>query len=96
VFKSECPHYSLALFSRFICTCTTSKKIEFASKRTLCFFAKKSPEYANNRVKKLVIYYNITATLCSNVAIIEAIMAGTYSLKRFLKNTPSREKHKDK
>ena len=26
----------------------------------------KSPEYANNRVKKLVIYYNITATLCKN------------------------------
>ena len=23
----------------------------------------KSPEYANNRVKKLVMYYNITATL---------------------------------
>ena len=26
----------------------------------------KSPEYANNRVKKLVIYYNITATLCKS------------------------------
>ena len=35
VFTSERPHYSLALFSSFICTCTFSKKIEFASKRTL-------------------------------------------------------------
>ena len=34
---------------------------------------------------------------CSNFAIIEAIMAGTYSLNRFLqKKTPSTEKHKDK
>jgi len=24
------------------------------------------PEYANNQVKKLVIYYNITATLCKS------------------------------
>ena len=35
VFTSERPHYSLALFSSFIYTCTFSKKIEFASKRTL-------------------------------------------------------------
>ena len=35
VFTSERPHYSLALFPRFICTCPFSKKIEFASKRTL-------------------------------------------------------------
>ena len=34
--------------------------------------------------------------ICSNVAIIEAIMAGTNSLKRFLKKTPGTEKHKDK
>ena len=33
VFTSERPHYSLALFSSFIYTCTFSKKIEFASKR---------------------------------------------------------------
>ena len=33
--NSERPHYSLALFSSFIYTCTFSKKIEFASKRTL-------------------------------------------------------------
>ena len=32
----------------------------------------------------------------SNFVIIEAIMAGTYSLKRFVKKTPSTEKHKDK
>ena len=31
-----------------------------------------------------------------NFAIIEAIMAGTYSLKPFLKNTPGTEKHKNK
>ena len=42
--------------------CTTSQK-KFASKRTLGYFPKKSPEYANNQGKKLVIYYNITATL---------------------------------
>ena len=34
------------------------KKIEFASKRTLGYFPKKFPDYANNRVKKLVICYN--------------------------------------
>ena len=62
-FTSERPHYSLALFSSFICTCTTSKKIEFALKRTLGYFPKNSPEYAYNRVKTLVIYYNITPTL---------------------------------
>ena len=33
-FAIEHPHYSLALFSSFICTCTFSKKIEFASKGT--------------------------------------------------------------
>ena len=31
-----------------------------------------------------------------NFAIMEAIMAGTYSLKRFLQKTPGTEKHKDK
>ena len=30
VFTSERPHYSLALFSSFICTCTTSKRYKFA------------------------------------------------------------------
>ena len=34
--------------------------------------------------------------ICSNFAVIETIMAGKYSLKRFLKKTPSTEKHKDK
>ena len=34
--------------------------------------------------------------ICPNFAIIEAIMAGTYSLKPFLKNTPGTEKHKNK
>ena len=32
MFTSERPHYSLALFSSFICTCKFSKKIEFLSK----------------------------------------------------------------
>ena len=36
------------------------------------------------------------ALICSNFAIIEAIMAGTYSLERFLTKTPSTEKQKDK
>ena len=40
--------YSLALFSSFICTCATRKKIEFASKSTFGI--------ANNKVKKLVTY----------------------------------------
>ena len=48
VFTSERPLYSLALFSSFICTCTTSKRYKFASKRTLDYFPKKYPEYANN------------------------------------------------
>ena len=30
-----------------------------------------------------------------NLAIMEAIMAGTYPLKRFLQKTPGTEKHKD-
>ena len=47
-FTSERPHYSLALFSSFICTCTTSKKDKFAFKTTLDYFPKKFPEYANN------------------------------------------------
>ena len=64
VYISERPHYSLALFSSFICTCTFSKKIDFAS--NFGYFPKKSPEYANNRGKKLVIYYNIIATLCKS------------------------------
>ena len=35
--------------------------------------------------------------ICLNFAIIEAIiMAGTYSLKQFLKKVPDTEKHKDK
>ena len=33
--------------------------------------------------------------ICLNFAIIEAIMAGTYSLKQFLKKAPDTEKHKD-
>ena len=44
-------------------------------------------------------FQNISKTLSynlSNFAIIEAIMAGTNSLKRFLKKTPGTEKHKDK
>ena len=48
VFTSERPHYSLALFSSFICTCTTIKRYKFASKRALDYFPKKYPEYANN------------------------------------------------
>ena len=48
MFISERPLYSLALFSNFICTCTTSKRYKFASKRTLDYFPKKYPEYANN------------------------------------------------
>ena len=39
----------MALFSRIICTCTFSKKKKkIASKRTLDYFRKKYPEYANN------------------------------------------------
>ena len=47
------------------------------------------------------LFQNISKMLsqnlfCSNFAIIEAIMAGTYSLKPFLENTPGTEKHKNK
>ena len=48
MFTSERLHYSLALFSSFICTCTTSKRYKFASKRTLDYSPKKYPVYANN------------------------------------------------
>ena len=48
VFISERPLYSPPLFSSFICTCTTSKRYKFTSKRTLDYFPKKYPEYANN------------------------------------------------
>ena len=61
MFTRERPHYSLALFSSFIYTCTFSKKIEFASKRP----SVKSPGYANYWVKRSVIHYNIRATLCA-------------------------------
>ena len=40
--------------------------------------------------------YFQNALIYSNFAIIEAIMAGTYSLERFLKKTPSTEKQEDK
>ena len=33
---------------KFICTCTTSKRNKFASKRALEYLPKKHPEYANN------------------------------------------------
>ena len=48
VFISERPLYSVPLFLSFICTCTTSKRYKFTSKRTLDYFPKKYPEYANN------------------------------------------------
>ena len=48
MFTSERPHYSLALSPSFIRTSTFSKKNKFASKRTLDYFGKKYPEYANN------------------------------------------------
>ena len=48
MFTSERPYYSLALFSSFIYTCTTSKKDKFASKRTLDYFPKKYPVYDDN------------------------------------------------
>ena len=44
----------------------------------------------------LKIFPKRSHRICSNFAIIETIMAGTYSLKRFLKKTPSTDKHKDK
>ena len=41
-------------------------------------------------------YFENALRICSNLpAIIEAIMAGTNSLKRFLKKPPGTEKHKD-
>ena len=48
LFTSERPHYSLALISSFICTCTTSKRNKFYPKRTLDYLPKKYPEYAIN------------------------------------------------
>ena len=48
MFTIEGPLHSLALFSSVICTCTTSKRYKFVSKRTLDYFPKKYSEYANN------------------------------------------------
>ena len=57
MFTSERPHYSLALFSSFIYTCTTSAKKQFAFKWTLDYFPKKSPKNANvaDMVKKMSV-----------------------------------------
>ena len=41
-------------------------------------------------------FENALIRIRSNFAIIEAVMAGTYSRKRFLKKTPGTEKLKDK
>ena len=76
VFTSERPHYSLALFSSFICTCKFSKKIEFASKKTLDYFRKKYPEYANNwLVSQIAVRaetVNVTAHLvgCKSFCVV--------------------------
>ena len=47
-------------------------------------------------MKELTLFRKFSHRICSNFAIMEAIMAGTYSLKRFLQKTPGTEKHKDK
>ena len=48
----------------------------------------------------LKVYFKIfrkrSHRISLNFAIMEAIMPGTYSLKRFLQKTPGTEKHKDK
>ena len=43
-----------------------------------------------------LIFRKRSHRICSNFAIMGAIIAGTYSLKRFLQKTPGTEKHKDK
>ena len=59
--------------SRKICYVKSGLQIIYATEQLSSLFSKdklepsvKSPEYANNRVKKLVIYYNVTATLCKS------------------------------
>ena len=42
------------------------QKNRICIKRTHGHLRKKSLEYANNHLKKLAIYYNITATLCKS------------------------------
>ena len=48
----------------------------------------------------LKLYFRIfrkrSHRISSNFAIMEVIMAGTYSLKRFLRKIPGTEKHNDK
>ena len=67
VFTSERPYYSLALFSRIICTCSLSKKNKFTSKRTFDYFRQKYPEYANNWLVSQIVLraetVNVTAHL---------------------------------
>ena len=48
VFTSERPYYSLALFSENHKHVHVWQKKKIASKRTLDYFQKKYPEYANN------------------------------------------------
>ena len=43
-----------------------------------------------------LLIHIVNNRICWNFAITEAIMAGTNSLKWFLKKTPGTEKHKDK
>ena len=45
---------------------------------------------------RVKIFRKHSHRICWNFAIMEAIMAGTYSRKRFLQKTPGTEKHKDK
>ena len=49
-----------------------------------------------NGAKLFLWFLKRSNRICSNFAIIEAIIAGTNSLKRFLKKTPDTEKHKNK
>ena len=90
MFTSERPHYSLALFSSFIYTCTTSAKKQFAFKWTLDYFPKKSPKNANvaDMVKKMSvasIFFHVGRT---NKSLCNTLCAFMFSLCNICFHSP--------
>ena len=86
VFTSERPHYSLALFSR----AHLAKSSKFASKRTLNYFRKKCPEYAN---KSMEIYMHFEpidrfdSTRC--VTVCDSVKDQSNPINRYSSNLSS-------
>ena len=92
--QSNSPHFLYAVFSGIIPLwhqAAFSRLVIFVKYRLIVWIAC----YFTVFMILKTSFQNISKTLSQN-AIIEAIMAGTYFLKQFLKKTPGTEKHKDK